>query len=184
MKKDGYNKLILKLLFLFLIIPFFQIPYLSNKFLIISGIYKIWQIISGIVMIYLIIKESKYSKIINKILAFLLIILISTIINGGDIAKCATMILNVMLISIIFDYGIRTNSKYFLDSLEFYLSLIIYINFITIILYPNGMYLSNSGYFSNWFLGFKNMHILYILPAILCSCLNSFLIAINLEKEL
>ena len=64
-------------------------------------------------------------------------------------------------------------------SSDLLLSLLIYINFISLFLYPSGMYVNlANGYKSNWFLGFKNSHVLYILPAVLISIINS-----NIEKE-
>jgi O-antigen ligase len=84
------------------------------------------------------------------------------------------MIFQVIAVCLVFDYEIRHDSKMFLSVTEFFFSVIIYINFLTILLYPQGMYIGSNGYYSNWFLGFKNIFILYMLPAMLFSYLNSY----------
>ena len=42
----------------------------------------------------------------------------------------------------------------------------IYINFATLIIFPDGMYLTETTNF-NWFLGYDNTHVVYYLPALL-----------------
>ena len=48
-------------------------------------------------------------------------------------------------------------------------------NLISVIIFKDGMYVNSTvGYTENWILGYRNLHILYILPAILVSFINSY----------
>ena len=50
--------------------------------------------------------------------------------------------------------------------------IVIYINFLTLLIYPNGMYTTETTTF-NWFLGYDNTHIVYYLPAVLVALIYS-----------
>jgi O-antigen ligase len=76
---------------------------------------------------------------------------------------------------LIVDYGIKNNTKTFLNSFEFLLFILAFINLITILLHPDGLYVNSTGYYSNWFLGYKNTHILFLMPLTLISLSNSYL---------
>jgi O-antigen ligase len=48
----------------------------------------------------------------------------------------------------------------------------IYANFITILIYPNGIYATNTTN-ENWFLGYDNIHVSFFLPGLLISLLHA-----------
>lgn len=50
----------------------------------------------------------------------------------------------------------------------FCFEIVIYINFITLIIFPDGMYLTETTNL-NWFLGYDNTHVVFLLPAFLTS---------------
>lgn len=172
--KENNKKLFEYILYLFLIIPFFKIPYLVQIIPALDLVYKIWQIIAGIIIVYVLVINSKYSKVINSIIFYLLILLFSSLINGINLLETILLSVQILFMCFIFDYGIRKNSQKFLGVLEVFLFVLIVINLATIILYPNGMYVNADGYASNWFLGYKNSHILYILPMLMFSLLKNY----------
>lgn len=172
--KENNKKLFEYILYLFLIIPFFKIPYLVQIIPALDLVYKIWQIIAGIIIVYVLVINSKYSKVINSIIFYLLILLFSSLINGINLLETILLSIQILFMCFIFDYGIRKNSQKFLGVLEVFLFVLIVINLATIILYPNGMYVNADGYASNWFLGYKNSHILYILPMLMFSLLKNY----------
>ena len=61
--------------------------------------------------------------------------------------------------------GIEDN-KIFLSAILLCFEIVIYINFATLIIFPDGMYLTETTNF-NWFLGYDNTHITYFLPPLL-----------------
>jgi O-antigen ligase len=164
--------------YLFLLFPFFK-PSFFTTIPIINKIYNLFQILNFLIIILFTLKERKISKINLLISGFIILLIISTIFNNGNLEEAIILGLKVISLCFLVDYGIKKNTKEFLKAFELLLSLLIYINFISLFLYPSGMYVNlANGYKSNWFLGFKNSHVLYILPAVLISIINS-----NIEKE-
>ena len=160
--------------YLYLILPFFGIPFLNNKFLIISKLYNLFTIINGVIIFLLVLHNKKYSKIINYILGYFVILLISTLISKGDISNTLLGIYQNIMLCLLVDYGINKDKVLFLNALEFVLSSLVILNFLSILFFPNGMYINMSGYDENWFLGYKNSHILYIIPLLLISFLKDY----------
>ena len=56
--------------------------------------------------------------------------------------------------------------KTFLSAILLCFEIIIYINFATLIIFPDGMYALETTKL-NWFLGYDNTHVIYFLPALL-----------------
>ncbi len=162
------------LLYIFLLIPFFKIPYLVYKYDFVDDIYKIWQIISGFIILLIILKNGTFSKIIGYILLFLFTMFLSSIINSQSLLNIISFVFHVFVLCLVVDYGISNDTKLFLNSFEMLLSILICVNFLTVITYPEGMYINNLGFRYNWLLGYKNSHISYVMPAIFISFINSY----------
>ncbi len=161
------------ILYTLLLIPFFKVTYLTVCYPSIESLYRILQVVAAVIILFLILKRKKYSKIMNYILLYFGILIISTFLNKGEISASFFLSLRVLISCLIVDYGLKTQTKVFLNSFEFLLSILVYLNFLSIILFRRGLYVSGIGYTENWILGYKNLHILYILPAILVSFVNS-----------
>ncbi len=108
------------------------------------------------------------------LLIYYLILFIPTILYNGDIINLLINSINLLTWIILFNYNIKYNKNNFLDALEIIFYILIVINSITIFLYPGGMYKNSSGFLANYFLGYDNNFILFILPSISISYLNSY----------
>lgn len=162
------------ILYIILIMPFFPISYLSYKFNIYNDIINVVLLIGFLFSIYQILHYKKINLITVLSLIFYGVMFFSTYINNGDKLNCIKQGITIFSMLNIFDYGIKYNSKVFIKAVRYYLNILIIINFITILLVPEGLYISSgSNYKDNWTLGFKNLHILYIMPAILFNNLYS-----------
>lgn len=156
------------ILYIILIIPFFPINYLSNKLNIYNNVINIILIIDCLFSVYKIMHYKKINLIIVLFLVFYGILFYTTYINNGDKINCIKQFVTIFSMLNIFDYGIKYNLKEFIKSVRYYLNVLIIINFLTILIFPNGLYISDgTNYKDNWLLGFKNLHILYIMPAML-----------------
>lgn len=165
----------LYMLYIFLLLPFFEMPYLFILSATIGTIYKIHKIASGLLILFLVLKNRKYSKIINYIVLYLLVLIISTIYNSGDFNYLFSLVLGILTLCLITDYGLRNHTDYFLKAFELMLSILVYMNFLTIVLNPDGLYIAaDTLYSENWLLGYRNSLILYVFPALLCSVINSY----------
>ena len=68
----------------------------------------------------------------------------------------------------LLDIMLQKNPKFTILSLEKIFFLLILINFITLIIFPNGLY-SDVVYSNNWFLLYDNIHIFIYMPGLLVS---------------
>lgn len=110
------------------------------------------------------------------------LILLSFVVQGISTAR-----LNPELLSTyIRQYAKTTAFCYFLDKMTrsnrgtkninvllHYLELMIFINLLTLILFPNGMY-SSGAYSRNYWMGYDNTHIRWQIPALAISFIYSF----------
>lgn len=170
--KKKSRKLILG--YLILLFSFFKPRSLSVFFPTINLVYNYFPYISFLFVFYMILKNNKVSKIIYFISIYFIILLFTTILNNGDFNNSLNIVFRVISLCLIVDYGIKKNPREFLNALEFILYILIVINFFSLFLFPKGMYIDASGYKDNWFLGYKNILILFILPALCVSYINAF----------
>ena len=154
------------ILILVLIIPFI-IP--SGNIKILENVLKIWKMGTGLWAIIYIFRKRKTNTVLLTLTAFYLIIVISGIIHKNSIVS----VLNDIALLWIINY--LTESKEIrnrtLIIFEIIMTFVVIANFITMVIYPNGMYKS-SMYELNWLLGYKNIIIRKILPYIVVILLN------------
>lgn len=76
----------------------------------------------------------------------------------------------IPILALVFyiDMGLNYNKFYVLDGINFTFLLFIIINFLTIILFPNGLY-DDGLYSNNWFFQYDNTHIFMYIPALMVS---------------
>lgn len=170
------NKYYNVLLIIFILLPFFFPVGLKSMIPVTSKIIPIWQLISFASVIFVYFRYKKISLNIVLISIFCLGLLISTLLsNYNDISSCCSTILSIIVPCMLIDCIIKKNKLLMLRSLNFLFEIFVYINLITIIIYPGGMYVSSlTGYYENWLLGYDNLHIFTILLAITFSILYSY----------
>lgn len=183
-----YKKTLISIVLVILIIPLIEPQYIQSQVLSIHRIYIIMKYITYLICFsiwILNIKNYKPSTTLSLVLFFYLWIIFLTFINGEDIINAFRLILDSLVLCFIVDYFIKDFTKELIGAFSFVLSILVIINFITILMYPEGMYtnintaLGNVS--TNWFLGYKNPQIRVILPAITCVLLNNYLKNVNLN---
>lgn len=91
-------------------------------------------------------------------------IIVLTLINEHlSLSRLITAISPVFVVLLLEYYIKYGNYNKTIRCLTIMLEILIIINFITIFLYPNGMYIDDRGWNRNWILGYKNRHIYYYL---------------------
>ncbi len=170
------NKLILILVFFILIKPgSFSENIAWKSFGDIINIVR--TVICGctlIISLILITKKKKIMSIYIYIIVYYSILFFSTIIHGGAYYNLIVEFIIVVTWGTIFELYKNKDNKTFWKSLEITFDIIIIINFLTIIIFPNGFYKNSSGYSSNYFLGYDNNMITFILPALCISFINAY----------
>ena len=131
-------------------------------------------IIFGICVITFFSSRMKIDKTIVFPAMYYITIIFNTIINNGPFFNLIYEFLTLMSWIILFKYHMQYNITNFMDSLECIFYIFIIINFITVMLFPGGFYINSSGYSNNYFLGYDNNFITYLLPGLSVTFANSF----------
>ena len=171
------NKLQDFFVMIFFIFPFIKPEYLIVTYPFLSKLYLILEIFVIIVSLVIYAKYKTISKIIIYIFIYFIILLFPTLLyNYSNLDNYFKMFFSTIGLCLVCDLGLRFKTKPFIYAFCTILSIYIFINLITIFLFPNGMYIGvGSGYLENWFLGYRNIHILYIFPFIIFSiCLSYY----------
>lgn len=164
------------LLFMLMILPFFKVTYLVNKYSFIDQFYNLLCIFSTLITLILTLKKKRISLIIVLIFFFFVILNISNVMSNGVLNNGVMISLYGFSLCLISDYCIRRNSFHFFKALKLVLSFLVIVNFVGILLFPNGLYLNSHTGFNQYgcLLGYKNSLIIYIIPALLSSFVVSF----------
>lgn len=166
-----------KILIILLLLPFFMPAFFNyTGFQYLSRIYKILALSSFIISSCLYIKNNKIDKIIIFIFIFEILTILFTYINQNLITDVIYSSINIITPCMIADLYIKKDKNNFFSAISIIFKVLIYINFITILLFKDGMYTKTTLFETtnyNWFLGVENLHILYVLPGILFSYINS-----------
>ena len=156
---------------IFLVLPHFNPGYL-NMLGIVGTIFDGIRVLSIFVAIMLLFANRIIpSKITIFIIVQRLFLVILTLINGEEIRDIILEMGSVIAVLLLYEYFLRVSSwRVYLSALLFCFELMIYINLITIILYPHGMYWTN-GYRDTffvswrcWFLGYYNNLTQFLIP--------------------
>ena len=154
MKKLMNQRWFIALVFMALYKPamFSQMPAL-HTFDTISNVFKIMVIaVLGVWFVYF---YQKVSLFFVGIVFFEVWRVLATIYCGGNYTSLFLTILNALAICLVVEMGLKTDPDALLDGASFTLGLFVLINFVTIILFPQGMYEFNN-YTQNYFLGYRN----------------------------
>lgn len=127
-----------------------------------------------IICIYILTKQ-KISKVLILLCMYVICIGISTKLSPtGEMSLYISSAISALNIILLCELAMKKKPKTFIQSILFMLECWIFINFITIVLFPNGLYQAGA-YSSNYFLGYDNTHIRVQLLALNISYIYSFM---------
>lgn len=116
--------------------------------------------------------KRKLSEFNACLLIIYSILFLVTLFSSGNLIRVISIICSVVSISLYVEIMIYKNPYELINNFLIILGMFIFINLITLILYPDGMYVPTSwddlegDFFAtqNWFLGFKNHHLRFFFP--------------------
>lgn len=159
--------------YFFLIFPYIKPSIISDLQILsmLENIYDIWRLISVILVFYSFLLRKKINPFILSIFAYFGYIFFITLVRQGNywnmIVQEGSMLAVCLLVFICSD---KNELKYLLYAFKELLAFFLFINAITVFIYEprGGMYVSDiyldSIKVNNYFLGYDNKHINYILP--------------------
>lgn len=183
-----YNFFKNKVVLVLLLFPFLEARGISAMSVYLGGIWgsislinTILRIISIIVLLFvLIIYYKKINFLILPVYIYIFYTISRDFLNNYEISNNIKSLAYWSIFIFFMDWLIRNKmAKEFFGAVSFILFVEIIINFITIIIYPNGMYIDERGWIYNWFLGYKNLHIYDQIPYV---CVAGLYYYISLGK--
>lgn len=156
------------LFFIFILIPFFKPPCFKHFFFT-DILFKGYFIINCIILMYFFLKKKFITKFNIYIIIMQVVIVLACLLNHNLNMTTLKVSIESIMLSMFVSYGFKYSFKNIITALKYILTTLILINFITICLFPGGMYVNTSSRMTaNYFLGIDNIHILYILPFWFC----------------
>lgn len=141
-------------------------PAYINNISIVNHAWIMGQLILMIYAIYVWIKVKK-TAIVNCVVIIYLLFVISSLVNRVSLITCLQKVAPYLSLAILCNHWFQKYKEKSLIPLHHLLALYTYINFATILLFPNGLYQSITSdgisYVSCWFLGYKNPQIRTLL---------------------
>ena len=139
-----------------------------------SSIYNLCFIVCFAITLFNIIiyikQKGKISKLLILVMMVVLYPFIISIFQGVQINNAIMFpLMQTLGVAFLLEVGIHTKFEQCLSALALLLSIYIYINFLSIILFPNGLYSADFYSGNYWFLGYKNVMIRFLLPGL---CIN------------
>lgn len=164
---------------IWIILVLLTLPHMNPRFLdeytICNSLINMGRIISSFVILLWIFSIKKKVSIITILIGIQQgYILLMTIISKGTVRECSIVFLSVLSVVLLYDLA-QEKRKIFLSSQMFCFELMIYINLLTEILFPNSLYTIQDELMyvlkKNWFLGFYTSHTQYFIPALMIAFL-------------
>lgn len=164
-----------------LLFPHFKPAYFEYNMSFIEGIFNMCRVISFLIVAILILWKSRNdSFFVSKVSAWIIIsevyLVIVTIINNNDIRNAIVQAISTIAVILIYDYS-SDKKESFLSSTLLCFEIVTYINLLTVILYPEGMYTTqtlNLIHTENYFLGYYNNFSKYFIPGLVIAFLYSY----------
>ena len=136
------------------------------------SIFKYINIFLFIIIIFKYIITRNKSKFSIALLIYIIMLFISTKLSQyPNVLGTFNVYCSIITLSLYVDMGLKFYGREITKVLYRTLYVLIFINFLTILLYPNGMY-ATIYYSTNWFLGYDNTHICIFLPALMLMLIN------------
>lgn len=146
-------------------------PAYFGQFELLDKMYTYGSFFCTVILILLLFRV-KIEKPVVWIILFYGVTLISTVVGSGDIYQYMKANFSSLAMCLMFYIWLEKNPELLIDCFSIY-EIFIYINLVTIILFPNGLY-NNGMYDRCWFLGYKNPQIRTILPIVCMSMIRSY----------
>ncbi len=163
-----HNRVLLALLMFFLVEPTYLV-----RFRFINRIYIVLGFAAFIIVVLLTIKTKAFTMPFWWIVAMYGFVFINTCVqNPQNIMAWFRTEMPSIAMCLIFNLWLEKDPEVLIDSFSIF-EILIYVNLITILLFPGGLYISDW-YKSNWFLGYKTIQIRTILPILVMSVIRSY----------
>lgn len=141
---------------------------------LVNMVYSVLQIVCSCFILIIFLIKSDFSYGNCWIIGIFLLIIVSSYYSPIVAKANVKSMIKTTLLCLLFSMGIRNNRYVMLKACRV-LNVYVIIDFITVIVFPKGMY-ANSLYKENWFLGYKNPQMRLIITIVFLSILSSYIL--------
>ncbi len=153
-----------------LLLPFFHPGYVSVCVPWLDLIYKAGKVISAMVVLAMGLKEVIRSRYLSKaaiaLIAMECWMLAEVVLHQGFQGFAMVGIMSVLVVCALIEIQMRQHASKVLEAFLIVYELLISVNFVSMLVYPNGIYYTLMQEWDNWFIGYRNMFVLYFIPAL------------------
>lgn len=166
-------------IFFLLSFPHYKTPY-CDAVPFLDLLFNALKVISVLFILLIIIQNNhKINTITWLVLIYQIVLLFNTVVQAGDLRRIMTETVSIIGVMLLWDFMVQNDVNAFLESQMMCFEIIIYLNFLTELFFPKGIYVwvSGSGFQSGkcWILGYYNQHTKFFIPAILITLLYSYI---------
>lgn len=159
----------------FLLVWYFQVTYFTTIGWI-DSLFTVGKICSFAIMLFIFWRDRSFS--VSNFFIYMVmyqgILLLITLYQGGVWITHITYAASILGLIFSLEYMFKKNCKDAINVLMVIFELIIYANFITVVLFPKGLYnVEEDATRFYWLVGHQNQTILYVLCAIVLATLYS-----------
>lgn len=170
-KLSGMDFLISKWGLVICFLVLLEPPFFRQSTALLDIVFNIAQVTIALAVVILYGRKLKISLFSALLVAYYGYLLFVTAANGGAVVSVLTQAGSFIVICLLVELSMAEDSSLLFSTLLRVLEVFICINFLTVILFPDGLY--STDYFSqNYFLGYRNQIINYVLPCICLELLN------------
>jgi len=153
-----------------LLIPYFHPGYVSVCMPWLDRVYKAGKVVSALIVMVMGLREVIKTRYLSKAAVALIVMecwmLANVVLHQGFQGFAILNVMSVLVVCALVEIQVRRHAAKVLEAFLLVYELIIGINFITMILFPNGLYFTPMQLWDNWFIGYRNMFIFYFAPAL------------------
>ncbi len=152
-------------------IPFVE-PLYFTQLVLLDTIFLYWKFAAFALIISAWILRGKTDKAYIGLLLFLLLDCVVTVINKGNVSQMISNAITLFAMAVLFGSAAENGSYKFVKVASTVFEILILINLITILLFPNGLY-KLTAVNHHYFLGSRNVMMRTIFPGVCFSILRS-----------
>lgn len=156
-------------LLIFLTLPHMKPAYLAR----IPTVDMVFDILRGVsflvIVLWHVIGRKSVSLVIALVAVWRVFLVSSTLVHGGEVYACIVESFSIMSVVLLYDAAYNSEKPIFISAQLFCFELMIYINLLTEVIFPSGLYttVSTIVHNENWFIGYYNNHSQFFIPALM-----------------
>ena len=122
-----------------------------------------------VIVLWYVIGRKSVSLLIVLVAVWRLFLVCSTFMHGGEVYACIVESFSIMSVVMLYNAAYNNEKPIFISAQLFCFELVIYINLLTEMIFPAGLYttVSTIVHNENWFIGYYNNHSQFFIPAMM-----------------